>query len=55
MSRSGFHFLCIDPTLTNLVTIHFSDYPRLLTASKLDTKSGEFSDTERYGFIIPYF
>ena len=55
VSHSGFHFLCIDPTLTNVVTIHFSDYPAILTKAEFDTVAKKPSVTEYYGFIIPYF
>lgn len=55
VSNSGFHFLCIDPTLTNVLTVHFSDYPIILTKAEFDTVAKKLSATEHYGFIIPYF
>lgn len=55
VSNSGFHFLCIDPTLTNVLTVHFSDYPIILTKAEFDTVAKKLSVTEHYGFIIPYF
>jgi hypothetical protein len=55
ISDSGFHFLCIDPTLTNVVTVHFSDYPTILRKTKVNTRTRKFTEDEHYGFIIPYF
>lgn len=55
VSHSGFHFLCIDPTLTMFITVHFSDYPRIPTRVTFDNETNKFTEVERYGFIIPYF
>ena len=41
--------------MTNVVTIHFSDYPAILTKAEFDTVAKKPSVTEYYGFIIPYF
>ncbi|WP_019142906.1 hypothetical protein [Noviherbaspirillum massiliense] len=53
ISHSSFHYLCIDPTLTNVVTVHLSDYPRILRRMK--SSGDNIAIEERYGFIIPYF
>jgi hypothetical protein len=55
VSHSGFHFLCIDPVLTNVVTLHFSDYPAILKKANSDSPTEQYNKAEQYGFIIPYF
>lgn len=55
ISDSGFNFLCVDPTLTNFLTVHFSDYPKIFKSIKFDTNKKKFITEEYYGFIIPYF
>jgi hypothetical protein len=54
ISHSGLQYLCIDPTLTDLLTVHFSDYPSILKEIKIDRR-GNLTTQEKYGFIIPYF
>ena len=55
VSDSGFHYLCIDPTLTNSLEVHFSDYPTILSSAKFDSDGKTYSDSQHYGYIIPYF
>lgn len=61
VSHAGFHFLCIDPTLTDTLSVHFSDYPEILKEIQIlreGVGDGQFDReraTERYGFAIPYF
>lgn len=64
VSHSGLHYLCIDPTLTDSLTVYFSDYPTILrevqVGRRKNGKSGkkvknEVESKESYGFIIPYF
>jgi hypothetical protein len=50
ISHSGLHFLCTDPTRTDSLILHLSDFPSILT--KVRT-AGRIE--EKYGFIIPYF
>jgi len=53
-SHSGFHFLSIDPTLTQYLTVHFSDFPRIVREVGISL-FGPRTLEEFYGFIIPYF
>jgi hypothetical protein len=55
VSHSGFHYLCIDPTLTDSLTIHISDYPTILKTVTFDSQTNDYLEEEHYGFVIPYF
>jgi hypothetical protein len=53
--HSGFHFLQTDPTLTDTVILHLSDFPRIaLRCRDAADKQALEPYEERFGFIIPY-
>lgn len=53
ISHSGFHYLHIDPTLTDSLILHLSDYPTFITKATLENR--DFTYEEHYGFVLPYF
>ncbi len=54
VSDSGFNFLCIEPTLTDVLTVNFSDFPTYFVSDEIDAK-GQEKLIKHYGFAIPYF
>lgn len=52
VSHSGYHFLTVDPTITDSLVLHLSDFPAFISpvgdAGELNT------DEVRHGFCIPH-
>lgn len=56
VAHSGYHYLLIDPTLTDNLILHLSDFPMISTVYKeTEPTTGWQMARGRYGFCLPHF